>query len=261
MEINDLVDAVDSEKNKIEETPVQENVEAQEKSTVERPEYVPETYWDNEKNSANLEKAFKDLETERSRAENLRKKLSTGEKITEEYDTIFENVELSEEDRNESKAFVEIARKNGLSKTQAENLVLDMLKTSPELLKNSIKPTRSDIEKQIGEHGSEIIDGLERFAVTQVKNGNWTEDQKMAWANMVYDAESAKVMANILNITQNKQAPFPNTANVASGFDLSQFQAKKNEAWRVLLHEDRAKGQAMVDALDAEYDTYNRTNR
>ncbi len=262
MNMQDLTDSISAEKEN-ENTPdeslvKEEQVDSEQVASeqIDRPEYLPETYWNTEKKQANIEKLTTDLKSSNERVEGLRKKLSTGDqKKVEEYDSIFEDSELNEEQVAESKVWVDLARKNGLSKSQAEGLLKDLAEKTKEHNSENVQ-SKEDIISEMGENALQTLKGLEQYAIQKVNSGNWTEDDKSAFANMVYDAKSAKIMAQMLQ-QGNESVNLAGLGNRTSGFSMDEYYLGKEKARKMMATGDRDGGQSLLNEMDIKFKSLN----
>ena len=93
------------------------------RTAAQRPDYISEAYWDGKQ--VDVQKLADDLRSSNKRVEDLRRILSTP-KEPEPYEALFDGRELNDAQKADMSVYVKLARKNGLSKKQAEQLYDDV---------------------------------------------------------------------------------------------------------------------------------------
>lgn len=232
MNMNDLAAAAEQDNQDTIET--NEPIESTENTSIpSRPDYIPENYWDSEKNEANYKQAFDDLRKSNERVEGLRKKLSSGEhKKSEDYDSILDDRELSESQLAETKKYIEIAKQHGLTKAQAEGLINDIAKGAQSSQDEIKEQSREEIIAELGQDAGIIIKGLQNYAIQQVNNGNWSQEDQNAFDSMVYDAKSAKLMAQLIQ-QQQDGVNLSHSGSQSNGMSMDEYYAGMEKVYQL----------------------------
>jgi len=208
-----------------------------EKKSIERPEYIPEQYWDKEKNSPKFEDAFKKLKETEEHALKLRKvlsdkksfeeyKKSQGEEVIDpenlEYD--FESLDpsiaetFSEDHLN---IYKEIAKESGLKNDQA----LTILKNYSDKIKSAQDAKRAEELEKLGPDANNLLDNLKDFGQGKVNAKMFSEEEFSSYLEMIKSASSARILAKIIELTGEK--PIPKSVGITS--DMQSFQRIKEE--------------------------------
>lgn len=231
-----------------------DTAEPVEDSSSERPEYISEDYWKDGK--ADIEKLSKDLSKANEMSEGLRKKLSTKEskpKEAEEYDSVFSDNEFDETQRDSANKYAEIAKKHGLTKKQAEDLITDIAKTEEGIQSEVKSESREEILKELGENASQVLDGLESYAHEKVNSGSWTEEDKHSFGEMVYDAKSARLMSELLGSQKDSVNLSGMSGQDKSSFSMDDYYIGKEKAYTMIKEGDRSGGESLIKELDLKY--------
>ena len=181
--------------------------------TVERPDYIPEKFWDGDRNEVNVEalgSSYKSLESKLGqRTEDLTK--SIREDITKEQKSntpegdyelvapdIPEGVEVNlEPDLPLVKWWGDFAREKGLSQDEFNNGVKAFVDNAV----NSI-PSQEAQMQELGDNAKERIEAVDLWA-----KKNLSESAYSSVANIATSANNVKVLEEIMGLT--KDAPMP----------------------------------------------------
>lgn len=232
-------------------------VETQETSGAVRPDYLPEEYWNN--GQIDVEKMTKDLATDKKRIDDLRRIISTPKK-PEPYDTLFDDRELTEWEKDDMSYYVGLANKAGLSKKQAEQLYDDVIAARQESMQKKAEAFLENTKKELGSEFKTIVDGLNAYATNQVKSGKWKEEDQLAFNDMARDAKSLRILSQLisnqpkLNLS-GEAAPGPSEDSLTKElYDLSSTYHKMIKMGRG----DEPAVQDMKNRLNKLQNEYNR---
>lgn len=171
-------------------------VESQEVPESVRPDYVPEEYWAN--GQVDVKKMTDDLAMDKKRIDDLRRIISTPKK-PDPYDTLFDDRELNDYQKEDMSFYVQLANKNGLSKKQAEQLYDDVTAELIARQKQQYETAFEEAKKDLGSEYQNVVDGLKAYATNQVKSGAWKEEDKRDFENMAYNARSMRILTQLIN--------------------------------------------------------------
>lgn len=171
---------------------LENNVEQQ----VQRPDYVPESYWVD--GQVDVKKMVSDLESSNKQVKDLRRIISQP-KEREQYESLFEGRELSEAQKADMSFYVKIANKNGLSRKQAEQLYDDVSNAMQENQQKLYEDALKNAKNELGGEFQTIVDGLNAFANERVKAGIWKEEDRQDFNNMAYNARSMRILSELIN--------------------------------------------------------------
>lgn len=177
-----------------------ETVETQEEPAQEvaRPDYVPEEYWNN--GQVDVKKMTDDLAMDKKRIDDLRRIISQPKK-PENYDKLFEDRELNDYQKSDMSFYVDLAKKNGLSKKQAEQLYDDVSAAMQERYQKQLDEYNKQFEEEKKSFGSEyqtVVDGLNAFGSNKVKSGEWTEQMQKDFYGMAMNANQLRILSQLV---------------------------------------------------------------
>lgn len=222
-----------------------------------KPDGFPDEFWDGEKKTAKVDDLFNAWSQEKKRAEGLRVKLSKGEFEGKPPEDIKEyQLELSDElkplvpeDDPIYNAARQAAKEAGFPKEAFSKFMLPVISKLAELKKDSDTPPseeekaaarKAEIDK-IGPTGQRVVQAVGTFIDQLKSNGTLSEAEAKAAKNMVFDADSARVM-NKLRMMAGGRDQVPIEIPVddkASRADIETKMAK-----------------AMLDGNEADYNKY-----
>lgn len=171
-------------------------VESQEVQESVRPDYVPEEYWAN--GQVDVKKMTDDLAMDKKRIDDLRRIISTPKK-PDPYDTLFDDRELNDYQKEDMSFYVKFANKAGLSKKQAEQLYDDVTAELIERQKKQYESAYEEAKKNLGSEYQNVVDGLKAFGNQQVNSGAWKEEDRRDFENMAYNANSMRILTQLIN--------------------------------------------------------------
>lgn len=190
-----------------------EAVETQEAPAKEvaRPDYVPEEYWAN--GQVDIKKMIDDLAMDKKRIDDLRRIISQPKK-PENYDKLFEDRELNDYQKDDMSFYVDLAKKNGLSKKQAEQLYDDVSAAMQERYQRQAEEYNKKLEEEKKAFGPEyqnVVDGLNAFGSNKVKSGEWTEQMQKDFYGMAMNTNQLRILSQLVS-----NQPRLNLSGVAS---------------------------------------------
>ena len=163
-----------------------------------RPDYVPEEYWAN--GQVDVKKMTDDLAMDKKRIDDLRRIISQPKK-PENYDKIFEDRELNDYQKSDMSFYVDLAKKNGLSKKQAEQLYDDVSAAMQERYQKQLDEYNKQFEEEKKSFGSEyqtVVDGLNAYGSNKVKSGEWTEQMQKDFYGMAMNANQLRILSQLV---------------------------------------------------------------
>ena len=165
---------------------------------VARPDYVPEEYWAN--GQVDIKKMTDDLAMDKKRIDDLRRIISQPKK-PEQYDKLFEDRELNDYQKSDMSFYVDLAKKNGLSKKQAEQLYDDVSAAMQERYQKQLDEYNKQFEEEKKSFGSEyqtVVDGLNAYGSNKVKSGEWTEQMQKDFYGMAMNANQLRILSQLV---------------------------------------------------------------
>lgn len=208
-----------------------------------RPEAFPEEFWDAEKNTPNIDKLYKSYDANTKRMEGLRAKLSKGEFEGKAPDDPKEyTLELTDELKAmvpDDDPIVDVLRKSakeaGLPKEAFNKMLMPAIQELAKIKGEATKePSPEDIEAEreakiaeLGPSGSKLVSAIGAFIDSKQATGFFSEAEAKAAKDMVYDANSAKVMNKLrLSMGDKDQVPIDIPLDAkASRMDIEQKMA------------------------------------
>lgn len=212
-----------------------ENIENETTQEAQRPDYVPEAYWSDGK--VDVKKMVSDLDSSNKQIKDLRRIISTP-KTPEKYDTLFEDRELNEWQKQDMSFYVGLANKNGLTKKQAEQLYDDVSNIIQENQTKMYNEALNNAKNELGGEFQTIVDGLNAFASEKVNTGAWKEEDRQSFNNMAYDSRSMRILSELIN-KQNRMNLSGQATNSSSEESLTQEVYDLTTAYHKLMKEGR----------------------
>jgi hypothetical protein len=199
-----------------------------------KPEGFPDDFWDADKNAPDVNKLFDTYQQTHKRMEGLRQKLSKGEFEGKAPADIKEYVlELSDDlkqyvpddDRLIAKAR-EAAKEAGLPKEAFNKMMIPLIQEVVAMQQDAVKPPSPEEVSaakeaefaKLGANGKVVAQAVNGFINTMVAEGKLTKDEAVAAQNMVYNAETLKVM--------NKFRSMINPSTVPIGIPVTQDSSR-----------------------------------
>lgn len=223
-----------------------------------KPDGFPDDFWDAEKKAPAVDKLFNSYTQEKKRAEGLRVKLSKGEYEGKAPENVAEyTLSLSDELRplvpNDDPLLQvarEAAKAKGMPKEMFDSTFTPIIAKLAELKSAAEKPpSPEEIEaerlakiEKLGPGGDKVVSALGAFIDQLHKGGTFSQAEAIAAKNMVFDADSARVMNKLRMMAGGRdQVPVEMTVetNSASRSDVETKMAK-----------------AMLAGNEAEYTKY-----
>lgn len=165
------------------------------RTAAQRPDYISEAYWDGKQ--VDVQKLADDLRSSNKRVEDLRRILSTP-KEPEPYEALFDGRELNDAQKADMSVYVKLARKNGLSKKQAEQLYDDVNEVVTKNQKQYYENLINSTKQELGNEYQTISEGLQSFAKQKVSAGKWSEQDLQDFADMAFNARSMRILAELV---------------------------------------------------------------
>ena len=218
-----------------------------------RPEDFPDAYWDAEKNAPNVDQLYKDFLNRDKIAKDLRVKLSKGEftgvppKDASEYtlDLAEELQPLVPDDDPMVDAARNAALEAGMTNEQFGKFMPTVVQALAELRAQAeAPPTEEQLEAQrlqaeearkaeiekLGPSGGKIVAAINDFRLSLVADGTLSEEEGEAMRNMVFDAQSAKVM-NKLRARRGERDNIPLSVPVDEASSRKDIEDKMAKAF------------------------------
>ncbi len=198
------------------------------KQTFEKPEDLPNEFWDPENGTYKADEILKAYKAEQQKALGLRQKLSKGfQNVPQEmtaYQVDAEDFEINDE--GELNAFREIAFNNKLTQEQFNGLIRDLHKYTSQLSDGDNSPEdRQQYAEQmfqqemskLGEDAPKIITNLRSWGRSMVQQGVMSEDDYKTFLDMPVTAEQVQIL-NKLRYASGYIKDIPvNSIGVSSG--------------------------------------------
>ena len=185
-----------------------------------KPEGFPDEFWDAENKTPVVDKMYEDWQRKDKIAKDLRVKLGKGEFEGKAPDDIKEyTLELDEKLKPlvaDDDPIVETLRKSakeaGMPKEMFNKLLVPAIAELARIKGEEEKPlTQEEIDsirqekiKPLGPSGQKIVDACKTFIDQMKANGTLSEAESVAAKNMVFDADSARVMNKFRTMFGNK---------------------------------------------------------
>lgn len=226
------------------EQPQQEAQQTTTQEVAEKPSYLGDEYWEN--GQVNLEKMSKDLAETKKREKGLREKLSKSKEV-EPFESVFEDRQYSDSQRKELNRFVEIARKSGLNKQQTESVLDAVAAWSEENNKARFEENEKQMREKLGENYEPMLDTFKRFGEQQIASKHWTESQKQAYEVMMFDADSATVLADLIQNYSHNKINFSPTQEVSGNSSWDDVYYMTNRAYDLISRGHSDEGNQLLD--------------
>lgn len=233
--------------------------------TAGKPEGFPDDFWDAEKKAPVIDKLFTDWQRKDKIAKDLRVKLGKGEFEGKPPEDIKEyTVELSDElkplvpeDDRIYNAARQAAKDAGLPKEAfnkfMQPVIAELAKAKAEM---ETPPTAEEIEagrmaevEKLGPSGQKIVEAVGSFIEQLYKGGTLSEAEAKAAKNMVFDADSARVM-NKLRVMAGGRDQVPVDAPIDDKASRMDVEKKMAEAMRTGNEADYLKFSSMLAKMN-----------
>ena len=175
----------------------------------EKPDWLPDRFWDDEKGA--------DFEALAKSQDELYKKLRNGKHQVPEdgkYDLRFVNERIAEDDELLGK-FREVAADRGLSQDDFEQIVGLVMETMPEdLAEPEQKFDREAEYSKLGPNGENIVNGVVKWAEGLVNSGAWTGEDFDEFKQMGGTAGGIRALNRLRQYYGQKTIPVDATPNM-----------------------------------------------
>ena len=163
---------------------------AEEKTTRDKPDYIPEKFWDAKKGEVREEAIFK------SHGE-LEKAFSQGKhKAPEEYETeTLKSKGYAVDDPMVAK-YIDWAKENGVSQKAFDDLVKSIVETSGEVKENYETDEKAELEK-LGPNANEIIKSNKLWANGLHNKGLLNDEEREEISVLAYTAAGQKTLQKL----------------------------------------------------------------
>lgn len=231
-----------------------------------KPEGFPDEFWDAEKKVPVVDKLFDSYTQQKLRADGLRVKLSKGEFEGKPPEDIKEYVlELSDElkplvpeDDRLFNTARQAAKDAGLPKEAFAKFMLPIITEMAKAKAEHEAPaTPEEIEadriakvEKLGPSGHKIVDAVGSFITQLQARGTFSEQEAVAAKNMVFDADSAKVM-NKLRMMAGDSSQVPVDVPIESGASRQDVETKMAAAMMANNEAEYTKYSNMLSRMNA----------
>lgn len=182
------------------------------KQKFERPEGIPDHFWNEEEGAYKADEILKAYKEEQQKALSLRQKLSKGfhnvPQSPENYTLAEDDIEVNEEELDK---FREIAHKNGLTQEQFNSLILDLHDTygndegdsnyNFQLSEEQAQRILNEEMEKLGPNGTQVLTNIRSWGRSLMKQGVISQEHFDTLINMPVSAEQVKVLDILRNIS------------------------------------------------------------
>lgn len=192
--------------------------ESKEPTPRDKPDYIPEKFWDAKKGEVREEEAFKSI------AE-LEKAFSQGKhKAPEEYETeTLKSKGYAVDDPIVSK-YIDWAKDNGVSQKAFDDLVKSIVETSGEVKENYETDEKAELEK-LGPNANEIIKSNKLWANGLHNKGLLNDEEREEISVLAYTAAGQKTLQKLRALMGETRA-IPTTDVATPKETEAEFQAR-----------------------------------
>lgn len=214
---------VEDEKNQDPESINQNNINhlensEDEKEIPERPEYIPEKFWDAKTGKVREQEAFKSL------AE-LEKSFSKGKhKVPDEYDTEVLTSKGYDLEDPMVKTYVDWAKENGVNQKGFEDLANQIISISGQTKDDYEYEEKAELEK-LGNNAEAIIRSNKQWANGLVNKGHLTEEER-AEIDVLGYTDSGQRTIQKLRAMMGDTMKIPTTETIGTQESESEFQVR-----------------------------------
>jgi len=241
------------------EPQVVESKEETQSQVRERPDYIPEDYWDTDKGEPKLEDAFKKMQEANEKADKLRKVLSNkksfeeykkaegeqveSEGVPQEYKFDDVSPELMEKiTEGELNLYTQAAKESGLNNEQAAKLLETY---SSEIIEAQNQNRQAELEK-LGPEGESLLGSLYEYGQGRVNAKMFSDEEFNAYQNMISTASNARILGKIIEMTGEKPIP----VSVRANSDTQSLQDAKYELMDALRKGNRKETREVKEARE-----------
>lgn len=187
------------------ERPVLTNDREGPKQHFEKPEGIPDEFWDKEKGAYKAEDLYKAYQAEQQKALGLRQKLSKGFQNAPQDPSGYQvGDEFEIQDEAEAEKIKTLAHKVGLSQEQFSTL----LKEAHEIFEDNNGYDAEEVEmraqrvyeeemRKLGENAPQMISNLKDWGRTLYKQGIYSEDEYKEFLNMPVNATQVMLLSKL----------------------------------------------------------------
>lgn len=187
------------------ERPVLTNDKEGPKQFFEKPEGVPDEFWDREKGVYKADDLYKAYQTEQQKALGLRQKLSKGFQNAPQDPSGYQiGEELEIRDEAEAEKLKVLAHKAGLSQEQFSTLLKEVSESfgddnghDPEEVEMRAQRVYDEEMKKLGENAPQMISNLKDWGRTLYKQGVYSEDEYKEFLNMPVTATQVMLLSKL----------------------------------------------------------------
>lgn len=187
------------------ERPVLTNDREGPKQFFEKPEGVPDEFWDKEKGVYKADDIYKAYQTEQQKALGLRQKLSKGFQNAPQDPSGYQiGEELEIRDEAEVEKLKTLAHKAGLSQEQFSTLLKEVSESlgedsghDAEEVEMRAQRVYEEEMKKLGENAPQMINNLKDWGRTLYKQGVYSEDEYKEFLNMPVSATQVMLLSKL----------------------------------------------------------------